>query len=94
MNNGGDLILKLLRVQDSTVPYHSVRASRGKLTRAEPVSSLYEQNKVHHVGYYRELEEQMCNYTGESTESPDRLDALVWAITALQSSGQAVFNIS
>ena len=94
VNNGGDLILKLLRVQDSTVPYQSVRASRGKITRAEPVSSLYEQNKVHHVGHYRELEEQMCNYTGESTESPDRLDALVWAISALQGSGTAVFNIS
>jgi phage terminase large subunit-like protein len=94
VNNGGDLILKLLRVQDQIVPYQSVRASRGKMTRAEPISSLYEQNKVHHVGHFRELEEQMCQYTGESTDSPDRLDALVWGITALQSSGHAVFNIN
>ena len=93
-NNGGDLILKLLQVQDASVPYQSVRASRGKMTRAEPVSSLYEQNRVHHVGYFRELEEQMCSYTGESTDSPDRMDALVWCISALQSSGQAVFKIS
>mgnify|MGYP003136505515 FL=1 len=61
VNNGGDLILKLLQVQDASVPYQSVRASRGKMTRAEPVSSLYEQNKVHHVGYFKDLEEQMCS---------------------------------
>ncbi len=94
VNNGGDLILKLLQVQDASVPYQSVRASRGKMTRAEPVSSLYEQNKVHHVGYFKDLEEQMCSWTGETTDSPDRMDALVWSITALQSSGQAVFKLS
>ena len=94
VNNGGDLILKLLKVQDDYVKYKSVRASRGKMTRAEPVSSLYEQNKVHHVGYFKDLEEQMCSWTGETTDSPDRMDALVWSITALQSSGQAVFKLS
>jgi len=94
VNNGGDLILKLLQVQDASVPYQSVYASRGKLTRAEPVSSLYERNRIHHVGYFKELEDQMCSYTGDSIDSPDRMDALVWCITALRSSGQAVFKIT
>ena len=94
VNNGGDLIEKLLRVQDVNVPYTSVRATRGKMLRAEPISSLYEQNKVHHVGYFKELEDQMASYTPFSTKSPDRLDALVWAVTSLQSSGKAIFRIS
>ena len=94
VNNGGDLIEGLIRVQDQTVPYKKIRSSRGKMLRAEPVSSLYEQNKVHHVGEWTELEEQMCIYTGNTISSPDRLDALVFAITSLQSSGEAVFKIS
>ena len=94
VNNGGDLIEKLLRVQDVNVPYTSVRATRGKMLRAEPISALYEQDKVHHVGYFKELEEQMTSYTPFTTKSPDRLDALVWALTSLQSSGKAIFRIS
>lgn len=95
VNNGGDLIERLLRTQDSTVPYTSVRATRGKQIRAEPISALYEQNRVHHVGYFKDLEEQMCQFTGNNVKShDDRVDALVWAITSLQSSGKAVFRIS
>ena len=94
VNNGGDLIEKLLRVQDVNVPYTSVRATRGKMLRAEPISALYEQDKVHHVGYFKELEEQMTSYTPYTTKSPDRLDAVVWALTSLQSSGKAIFRIS
>ena len=94
VNNGGDLIEKLLRVQDVNVPYTSVRATRGKMLRAEPISALYEQNKVHHAEYFKELEEQMTQYTPLTVKSPDRLDALVWAITSLQSSGKAIFRIS
>lgn len=94
VNNGGDLIEKLLRVQDVNVPYSSVRATRGKILRAEPISALYEQERVHHVGFFKELEEQMCSYTPQTIKSPDRLDALVWALTSLQSSGQAIFRIS
>ena len=94
VNNGGDLIEKLLRVQDANVPYTSVRATRGKMLRAEPISALYEQDKVHHVGFFKQLEEQMTSYTPFSTKSPDRLDALVWALTNLQSSGKAIFRIS
>ena len=94
VNNGGDLIEKLLRVQDVNVPYTSVRATRGKILRAEPVSSLYERNLVHHHKYFKELEEQMCSYTADTIKSPDRLDALVYALTNLQSSGKAIFRIT
>ena len=94
VNNGGDLIEKLLRVQDVNVPYTSVRATRGKMLRAEPISALYEQGKVHHVGYFKELEEQMCSYTPDTIKSPDRLDSLVWGITSLMNSGRAIFRIS
>ena len=84
-----------MRTQDQTIPYTSVRASRGKIVRAEPISALYEQNRVHHVGVFKELEEQMCQFTGNQAQyHDDRVDALVWAITSLQNSGRAVFNIS
>lgn len=83
VNNGGDMVEEVIRTVRSSVSYKSVRASRGKAIRAEPVSSLYEQGRVHHVGAFPELEDQMTTWTPESGESPDRLDALVWAITEL-----------
>ena len=64
------------------------------MLRAEPISALYEQNKIHHAEYFKELEEQMTHYTPHTIKSPDRLDALVWALTSLQSSGTAIFKIS
>ena len=95
VNNGGDLVERLLRSIDPNIPYRSVRATRGKLTRAEPISALYEQKRVHHVGYFSELESQMCSYTGETKPSPDRLDALVWAMTELSKSrGEVNWRIS
>ncbi len=95
VNNGGDLIERLLRTKETNVPYQSVRATRGKVVRAEPISALYEQNKVHHVGYHKDLEDQMCQFTGNNVQSQDdRVDALVWALTSLQSSGKAIFRIS
>jgi len=95
VNNGGDLVERLLRSIDPHIPYRSVRATRGKLTRAEPISALYEQKRVHHVGYFSELESQMCSYTGETKPSPDRLDALVWAMTELSKSrGEVNWRIS
>ena len=95
VNNGGDLVERLLRSIDPHIPYRSVRATRGKLTRAEPISALYEQKRVHHVGYFAELESQMCSYTGETKPSPDRLDALVWAMTELSKSrGEVNWRIS
>jgi predicted phage terminase large subunit-like protein len=96
VNNGGDLVEGVIRTIDSTVPYTAVRASRGKIVRAEPIAALYEQKRVHHVGLFKELEDQMCSYTGlQSSKSPDRLDALVWALTELSSNtGQAFWRIS
>ena len=85
VNQGGDLIESNLRSIDKSVPYKQVRATRGKTLRAEPVAALYEQGKVHHVGIMTELETQMTDYNPESTYSPDRLDALVWACTELTS---------
>ena len=95
VNNGGDLVENLLRNIDNNVSYRSVRATRGKILRAEPIAALYEQRRVHHVGVFSELESQMCSYTGEINSSPDRLDALVWGLTELsKSSGEVNWRIS
>jgi phage terminase large subunit-like protein len=83
MNNGGDFIEALLRTEDEHVPYRTVNASRGKQVRAEPVSSIYEQMRAHHIGAYPKLEDQLCTWTPLDQESPDRLDALVWGVTEL-----------
>jgi phage terminase large subunit-like protein len=82
-NNGGDMIINLLHQVDRNVPVRKVTATRGKQLRAEPISALYEQHRVHHVGAFPQLEDQMVMWTPESKESPDRLDALVWALTEL-----------
>lgn len=87
VNNGGDMVEAVIRSVDSSVPYKKVHASRGKYTRAEPVSALYEQGKIFHVGNFPELEDQMCEWT-PGDKSPDRLDALVWAITELMLGGE------
>lgn len=84
VNNGGDLVVQNIRSFDASVGVESVRATRGKIVRAEPIANLYQQGLVHHVGEFPLLEDQMCNYTGADGEkSPDRMDALVWALTAL-----------
>lgn len=84
VNNGGDLVETLLRQLDSSISYKAVRATRGKIMRAEPVAALYERGFVHHVRSMKNLEHEMCHYTGNKNEkSPDRLDALVWAVTEL-----------
>ena len=82
-NNGGEMVESTLKKVDSKVPFKPVHASRGKATRAEPVSALYEQGKVHHFGTFPELEDQLCEWVPGAEKSPDRLDALVWAITKL-----------
>lgn len=89
-NNGGDLIELALRGIDENISYKKVTASRGKLVRAEPVAALYERGKVHHLGVFPELEDQLTSYVpGHFAGSPDRMDALVWAITELlRSSGR------
>lgn len=84
VNNGGDLVEANIRSVDANVSYRSVRASRGKAIRAEPIAALYEQGRAHHVGSLPALEDEMCGFVpGVSTKSPDRMDALVWAITEL-----------
>lgn len=87
VNNGGYLIETNLRTVDKNVPYSPVHASRGKEVRAEPVSSLYEQGKIHHVGVFPELEDQMCSWQ-PGDKSPDRMDALNWAFWELFGLGE------
>jgi predicted phage terminase large subunit-like protein len=82
-NQGGAMVETTLRAVDRSVPARLVHASRGKITRAEPVSALYEQHRVHHAGGFPALEDEMCSFAPGSPDSPDRLDALVWALTDL-----------
>jgi phage terminase large subunit-like protein len=84
INNGGDLVEATIRTVRSNIPYEAVHASRGKLTRAEPIAALYEQGKVHHVGGFRELETEMCTWVPNSgMRSPNRMDSLVWGLSYL-----------
>lgn len=94
-NNGGEMVENTLRMVDPSVPYSAVWASRGKITRAEPVSALYEQGRVHHVGPFPRLEDQMCAFTVDFDRkamgySPDRVDALAWALTELMIEGASM----
>ncbi len=83
-NFGGKIVEDLIQLIDRSVAYRAVHASRGKLVRAEPVAALYEQGRVHHVQVFKDLENEMCSYAPlVSTESPGRMDALVWALTDL-----------
>ena len=87
-NQGGDMVLSTLRAVDRSIPVELVHASRGKVVRAEPISALYEQNRVHHVGRFDALEDQMCTFSvdnirGNGNGSPDRVDALVWGLTKI-----------
>ena len=86
INQGGDLVVSVLRQIDPGVAVQKVRATRGKWLRAEPVAALYAEGRVSHVGTYPQLEDQMCAFGADglaSGRSPDRLDALVWALTSL-----------
>jgi phage terminase large subunit-like protein len=94
VNNGGDLVENVIRVIDRNISYKAVHASRGKIVRAEPISALYEQKRVHHVGLFAELETQMCSFVPDNFDgSPDRVDALVWALTELMVSQVAIPNV-
>ncbi|MDR0808967.1 MAG: terminase family protein [Gemmobacter sp.] len=86
VNQGGDLVQSVIRQVDPLVSFKAVRASKGKAARAEPVAALYEQGRVSHLRHLAQLEDQMCRMTARGYEgrgSPDRVDALVWALTAL-----------
>ena len=97
-NNGGDMVEATLRMVDQNVPVTTVWASRGKVTRAEPISALYEQGRMHHVGTFPQLEDQLTNFTSDFDReaagySPDRLDAMVWAATELLVEPMASYGI-
>ncbi len=91
VNNGGDLVeanvqtaARDAKPKAVVLPFKSVRASRGKQTRAEPIAALYEQGRIHHVGAFPKLEDELCDWDpAGNSPSPDRLDALVWALTEL-----------
>jgi len=83
VNQGGEMVAAVLGAQDADVPVLKRRASRGKWLRAEPIAALYEQGRVRHAGRFPALEDEMCDFAPEglsSGKSPDRLDALVWAL--------------
>jgi len=93
VNNGGDLVETVLRTIEPHISYTAVVASRGKITRAEPVAAMYEQGKVSHIGNFEELETQCSEYI-PGDKSPDRMDALVWAITYLmENSGKIKYFV-
>jgi phage terminase large subunit-like protein len=83
-NQGGDMVKSVLQQADANAPVKLVHASRGKITRAAPIAALYEAGRVHHAGLFAALEDQMCHYDGSrGAQSPDRMDALVWALSDL-----------
>lgn len=86
-NQGGEMVEAIIRTKDRNVPITLVTATRGKVVRAEPVSALYEQGRIHHVGRFDKLEDQMCLFTRDAERtpgnSPDRVDALVWGLSSL-----------
>ena len=86
VNQGGQMVHEVLKQVDALVPFKAVHASRGKVARAEPIAALYEQGRVRHAGAFNALEDQMVQMTVsgfEGTGSPDRVDALVWALHEL-----------
>ena len=97
-NNGGDLVESNIRAVDPNVPVKLVHASKGKFVRAEPAAALAEQGRYHHVGNFDKLEDQMCGFTVDFDRkkagySPDRMDAMVWAIHELILLGFAGSNV-
>jgi len=97
-NYGGDMVKAMFKNIDENIPYSEAYASRNKIVRAEPISELYELERMHHVGTFPELEDEMCNYTPQmmidNVNSPNRLDALVWAATFLTKSEKGHVRVS
>ncbi|KJK55636.1 phage terminase large subunit family protein [Saccharothrix sp. ST-888] len=91
VNNGGDLVRNTIHTVRASAPFAPVSASRGKARRAEPVAALYEQYRVHHVGSFPELEDQQTTWVPGEPGSPDRMDALVWAVTHLMVTARSGF---
>ena len=96
VNQGGDMVTAVIRTVDETVPVKPVRANRGKWLRAEPIAALYSQGRVKHAGRFPELEDEMCDFGPDGLSggrSPDRVDALVWAVGELMPRAGAVPRI-
>jgi phage terminase large subunit-like protein len=91
VNNGGEMVAAVLRTVRDHIPFTAVHASRGKAIRAEPIASLYAQGRVWHTQPFDTLEDQLVSWTPDSGTSPDRLDALVWALTELSDGGGMPF---
>lgn len=94
INQGGDMVRTVIETIDSKIPFKGVFARRGKISRAEPIAALYEKGVIYHAGYFPQLEDQMCGFTidhiyAKNSKSPDRVDALVWALTELMLVGEA-----
>lgn len=90
VNQGGDMVTEVLQSVAPNLPVRTVRATRSKRVRAEPVAALYEQGRVRHSHHMPELEDEMCDFAVDGLthgRSPDRMDALVWALTALMLNG-------
>lgn len=83
VNNGGDLVEMNIKNYNRNINYASIRASKGKAVRAEPIAELYRRGLVHHIGEFPEVEDMMCTWTPEAGESPNNMDALVWAFSYL-----------
>ena len=95
INQGGDMVEQTIRQVDRVASYVGVHASRGKVTRAEPIAALYAQGLVSHVGIFRDMEAEMLTYCGyDSDASPNRLDALVWALSELSGAEQVASSAS
>jgi hypothetical protein len=90
VNYGGDMVETIIRNLSHDVSYKSVTASRGKYVRAEPIAAFYERGKVHHVGNFNKLEDEMCLWL-PGDKSPNRMDALVWCFTDLMAKKSAAF---
>ena len=95
VNYGGAMVEAVLRGADPNIPFTGLHASRGKAVRAEPISALYEQGRVHHLGFFPTLEDELCNFTtsGYVGPSPNRADALVWCLTELMAQPMPGFGL-
>ena len=94
-NNGGMMVQEVIWGIDDSVPVKLVTASRGKAIRAEPVANLYQQGRIHHVGMFEKLEEQMVEWDATDPDpswSPDRMDALVWCFSELLIGTKSVYQ--
>jgi phage terminase large subunit-like protein len=93
VNNGGEMVAHTIKTIDASVPVKMVHASRGKQTRAEPISAIYEQGRGHHVGSFPKLEDEMCLWV-PGMPSPNRMDALVWTATELMGKAAPPQNVT